>query len=69
MTRTTNNPWLARFALLTALATLVLICLGGLVASHEAGMGVPDWPNTFGCEQLAGCGGGRTDHGRATSPF
>ena len=48
MTRTTTNPWLARFAILTALATLVLICLGGLVTSHEAGMAVPDWPNTFG---------------------
>src|SRR5881628_1838320 len=48
MTRTTDNPWLARFALLTALATLVLVCLGGLVTSHEAGMAVPDWPNTFG---------------------
>src|SRR5216117_2358389 len=48
MTRTTDNPWLARFALLTTLATLVLVCLGGLVTSHEAGMAVPDWPNTFG---------------------
>ncbi len=48
MSRTTDNPWLARFALLTALSTLVLICLGGLVTSHEAGMAVPDWPNTFG---------------------
>src|SRR6266540_1179473 len=48
MTRTTDNPWLARFAVLTALTTLVLVCLGGLVTSHEAGMAVPDWPNTFG---------------------
>src|SRR5438552_15223851 len=48
MSQTTHNPWLARFALLTALATLVLICFGGLVTSHEAGMAVPDWPNTFG---------------------
>jgi len=48
MTRTTDNPWLARFALLTALSTLVLVCLGGLVTSHNAGMAVPDWPNTFG---------------------
>src|SRR2546427_12954802 len=48
MTRTTDNPWLARFALLTALATLVLVCLGGLVTSHDAGMAVPGWPNTFG---------------------
>src|SRR6185503_19836823 len=48
MTRTTDNRWLARFALLTALSTLVLICAGGLVTSHGAGMAVPDWPNTFG---------------------
>src|SRR5437867_9213335 len=48
MTRTTDNVWLSRFALLTALATLVLICFGGLVTSHGAGMAVPDWPNTFG---------------------
>src|SRR6266542_4739261 len=48
MTRTTDNPWLARFALLTAVTTLVLVCFGGLVTSHEAGMAVPDWPNTFG---------------------
>jgi len=48
MTRTTDNPWLARFALATALATLVLVCFGGLVTSHNAGMAVPDWPNTFG---------------------
>src|SRR5436190_6782927 len=48
MSRTTDNLWLSRYALLTALATLVLICFGGLVTSHEAGMAVPDWPNTFG---------------------
>src|SRR5881628_341384 len=48
MTRTTDNPCLARFAVLTALATLVLVCFGGLVTSHEAGMAVPDWPDSFG---------------------
>lgn len=48
MSRTTDNLWLSRYALLTAVATLVLICFGGLVTSHEAGMAVPDWPNTFG---------------------
>jgi cytochrome c oxidase assembly protein subunit 15 len=42
------NKWLHRFALLCATATLVLICFGGLVTSHGAGMAVPDWPNTFG---------------------
>jgi len=25
-----------------------VIGLGGLVTSHEAGMSVPDWPNTYG---------------------
>src|SRR5271170_2509069 len=43
-----TNPWLFRFAVLTAFATFLLICLGGLVTSHEAGMSVPDWPNSYG---------------------
>jgi cytochrome c oxidase assembly protein subunit 15 len=43
-----NSPWLHRFACLTAAATLVLIGIGGLVTSHEAGMAVPDWPNSYG---------------------
>ena len=48
MKRSTDNPWLTRFAALTAVATLGLICLGGLVTSHGAGMSVPDWPTTYG---------------------
>lgn len=36
------------FAVLTAAATVVLICFGGLVTSHGAGLAVPDWPNTYG---------------------
>jgi cytochrome c oxidase assembly protein subunit 15 len=36
------------FAIVSALSVLVLICSGGLVTSHEAGMAVPDWPNSFG---------------------
>jgi cytochrome c oxidase assembly protein subunit 15 len=43
-----SNPWLRRFALATAVVTLGLIGIGGLVTSHEAGMAVPDWPNTYG---------------------
>ena len=43
-----SNPWLYWFAVLTALATLALIGIGGLVTSHEAGMSVPDWPTTYG---------------------
>ena len=43
-----TNPWLNRFAVLTAAATLVLLGAGGLVTSHGVGMAVPDWPNTYG---------------------
>src|SRR5262249_39454042 len=35
-------------AILVTGSVLVLICSGGLVTSHEAGMAVPDWPNSFG---------------------
>jgi cytochrome c oxidase assembly protein subunit 15 len=45
---TTASPWLHRFALFTAFATLVLIWSGGNVTSKGAGLAVPDWPNTFG---------------------
>ena len=34
--------------MLTAFVTFLLIGLGGLVTSHEAGMSVPDWPTTYG---------------------
>ncbi len=45
-----NNyrPALFWFAVLNAVATFLLIGLGGLVTSHEAGMSVPDWPTTYG---------------------
>src|SRR5436309_12361551 len=48
MTQSHENRWLSRYAAFTAVATLVLICAGGLVTSREVGMSVPDWPNTFG---------------------
>ncbi len=48
MIPTEKNIWLHRFAVLTALATLALIGIGGLVTSHEAGMSVPDWPTSYG---------------------
>lgn len=35
-------------AILTAIATFPLIFMGGLVTSHQAGMSVPDWPNSYG---------------------
>ena len=42
------RPWLHRLAVLTAVTTFILICMGGLVTSTNSGMAVPDWPTTFG---------------------
>ncbi|MCI0748825.1 MAG: COX15/CtaA family protein [Verrucomicrobia subdivision 3 bacterium] len=53
MTESTNNRWLHRLAVLTATATLFLICVGGLVTSHGVGMSVPDWPTTYGYNMFA----------------
>ena len=36
------------YAIFVAASVLVLMCSGGLVTSHGAGMAVPDWPNSFG---------------------
>ena len=41
------------FAVLTAVATFLLLGAGGLVTSHEAGMSVPDWPNSYGYNMFA----------------
>jgi cytochrome c oxidase assembly protein subunit 15 len=40
--------WLHRFSFFTAIATLFLICSGGMVTSKGVGLAVPDWPTTFG---------------------
>jgi heme a synthase len=37
-----------RFAVFLAGATLLLIVLGALVTSNDAGLSVPDWPTSFG---------------------
>lgn len=47
-----NRP-LHWFAIATALATFLLLGAGGLVTSHEAGMSVPDWPNSYGYNMFA----------------
>jgi heme a synthase len=47
-----NRP-LHWFAVLTAIATFLLLGAGGLVTSHEAGMSVPDWPNSYGYNMFA----------------
>jgi heme a synthase len=40
--------WFNRFVWLTTVATLLLICSGGMVTSKGVGLAVPDWPTTFG---------------------
>jgi cytochrome c oxidase assembly protein subunit 15 len=49
----TINPWLHRFAMLTAIITFLLLGIGGLVTSNEAGMSVPDWPTSYGYNMFA----------------
>ncbi|MGD9692338.1 MAG: COX15/CtaA family protein [Phycisphaerales bacterium] len=46
--RTEGVSWLARFAAVDAVAAFILLVVGGLVTSLEAGLAVPDWPNSFG---------------------
>lgn len=41
-------PWLHRFAVLLAVATLGLIVAGAMVTSTGSGLAVPDWPTTYG---------------------
>ena len=48
-----SDRWLPWYAYLTALATLGLVCLGGLVTSKGVGMSVPDWPTSFGYNMFA----------------
>lgn len=40
--------WLRRFTKVVAASTLFLIFAGAMVTSHDAGLAVPDWPNTYG---------------------
>src|SRR5688572_3065931 len=43
-----DNIGMHRFALFTACSTAILIFVGGLVTSNQAGLAVPDWPTTYG---------------------
>src|SRR5205807_6448096 len=47
-TRRNYSQWLNRFAWLACIATLLVICSGGMVTSKNVGLAVPDWPTTFG---------------------
>ncbi len=42
------SRWPHWLAVLTAAATLLLICVGGLVTNTGSALAVPDWPTTFG---------------------
>ncbi|TWT94576.1 COX15/CtaA family protein [Stieleria varia] len=45
---TTAARWLHRLSLLSVCLVWPLIWVGGLVTTYDAGMAVPDWPNTYG---------------------
>jgi heme a synthase len=47
-TSTGYSAWTHRWALVLACATFPLLWVGGLVTTTDAGMAVPDWPNTYG---------------------
>ena len=52
-----------RFAVFTAVATYVLLFLGGLVTSTGSGLAVPDWPLSFGQVMPEMVGGVLYEHG------
>ena len=43
-----ESRWPHRLAVLLVCATFPLLWVGGLVTTYDAGMAVPDWPNTYG---------------------
>lgn len=64
MNRTTDNPWLHRYAIFVAFATFLLIIAGALVTSNDAGLSVPDWPTSFGTFRMPRMVGGvKFEHG------
>lgn len=58
-----RDPWLNRFAVLTASSTLFLIFVGGLVTSTGSGLAVPDWPLSYGQLMPPMVGGVFFEHG------
>ena len=58
-----QEPWLHRFAVLTAASTLFLIFAGGLVTSTGSGLAVPDWPLSYGQLMPPMVGGVFFEHG------
>ena len=54
--------WIHNLALITCCVTFVLICMGGVVKSKQAGLSVPDWPQSYGHPtiEVAGTAAGLT---------
>ncbi len=44
----TSMNWTNKFSIVAAVATFLLLFIGGIVTSYEAGLAVVDWPNSFG---------------------
>lgn len=48
----TNGNWLTIFCWVAAGLTFFMIVTGGVVTGFEAGLAVPDWPNSYGHNML-----------------
>ncbi len=48
----TDGNWLCVFCWVTAALTLFMIVTGGIVTGFQAGLAVPDWPNSYGHNML-----------------
>ena len=57
------DTWRHRFAVITAVCTLLLIFVGGLVTSTGSGLAVPDWPLSYGMLMPPMVGGVFFEHG------
>ena len=47
-----DSPWPHRFAVGLVCGTFLLICVGELLTTQQAGMAIPDWPSTHGYNLL-----------------
>lgn len=47
-----TRPWFFVFTCVSAITVFLLLITGGLVTGLEAGLAVPDWPNSFGHNML-----------------
>lgn len=45
---TPYNPWHHRVSVFIAFLTFIVIVMGALVTSEDAGLSVPDWPTSYG---------------------